>query len=136
MKNGIISVVLILVLAAGIVGGSTFRDRYADRQEEYEAIVADAQKALDAAIAERNGVSPLDSTDEMERIAAEQELLAQAQTEIDRLNAENASLDASIAEAEQVLQEKQADEEYAYYKAAYDSMAEGKALVESYLEDH
>lgn len=136
MKKWIISVVLILILAAGIMGASSFRNRYKAMQEEYGKLVDDAQTELDAAVAERDGVSTLNSSDEAERIAAQQALLAQAQEEIDRLNADNGEIDAAIARAEAFLKEKQADEEYAYYKAAYDSMAEGKALVESYLEDN
>ena len=136
MKNGIVSVLLVLILAAGIAGGKYYREQYLSLQEEYESTVVAAQEELDAAVAERDGVAPLDTSDEEKRIAAEKELLDHAQGEIDRLNAENREIDASIAQAEQDLLEKQADEEYAYYKAAYDSMAEGKALVESYLEDN
>ena len=136
MKKWIITLLLVLILAAGIAGGQYYRKQYVALQEQYQGAVNAAQAELEEAVAEREGVAPLDSADEERRIAAEKELLDHANGEIDRLNAENNEIDAAIAQAEQTLRDKQADEEYVYYKEAYDSMAEGKALVESYLEDN
>lgn len=136
MKRLIVTVVLVLVLVLGLVGGFVFRGQYAELYRTNQALVDAAQQDLDEASAAYAAVDPAGAEETARLLERENELMTQAQEEIQRLTEENSGLDASIRTAEQQLEEKQADEDYAYYKAIYDSLAEGKALVESYLEDN
>ena len=136
MKRLIVTIVLVLVLVLGLAGGFIFRGQYNELYRTNQTVVDAAQRELDEANAAYAALDPDSAEETAHRLERENELMTQAQEEIRQLTEANDELDASIRTAEQQLEEKQADEEYAYYKAVYDSMAEGKALVESYLEDN
>ena len=136
MKRLIVTIVLVLVLVLGLAGGFIFRGQYNELYRTNQTVVDAAQRELDEANAAYAALDPDSAEETALRLERENELMTQAQEEIRQLTEANDELDASIRTAEQQLEEKQADEEYAYYKAIYDSMAEGKALVESYLEDN
>ena len=136
MKRLIVTIVLVLVLVLGLAGGFIFRGQYSELYRTNQTVVDAAQRELDEANAAYAALDPDSAEETAHRLERENELMTQAQEEIRQLTEANDELDASIRTAEQQLEEKQADEEYAYYKAVYDSMAEGKALVESYLEDN
>ena len=136
MKRLIVTIVLVLVLVLSLAGGFIFRGQYSELYRTNQTVVDAAQRELDEANAAYAALDPDSAEETAHRLERENELMTQAQEEIRQLTEANDELDASIRTAEQQLEEKQADEEYAYYKAVYDSMAEGKALVESYLEDN
>lgn len=136
MKRVFLTILLLAVAAAGVFGALVLREQYIGLERQYQ-VQADAAKAdLDAAVAESQGIVPSDAAAaEAQRIERERVLLEQAQGEADRLTAENNRLDDEISAALNELSAAQTGEDYEYYKAAYDSYAEGRAQVERCLED-
>ena len=137
MKKVVLTVLLLLIVAVGAYGTITFREQYTALEQRYQGQVDAAQADLDAAVAESQGIVPSDTAEaEAQRIEQERVLLEQAQGEADSLTAEGADLDTAISAALAELAAAQVGEEYDYYKAAYDSYAEGRAQVERCLEDN
>ena len=137
MKKGILTILLLLVAVAGGLGMITFQRQYSGQIQWYQDQVDAAQADLDAAVAESQGILPSNTAEaEAKRIEQERLLLEQAQGEADSLTAEGRDLDSAISAALEELSAAQTGEEYEYYKAAYDSYAEGRAQVERYLEDN
>ncbi len=137
MKKVVLTILLLLVAVAGGFGTMTFREQYSGQIQRYQGQVDAAQADLDAAVADSQGIVPSDTAEaEARRIEQEQLLLEQAQGEADSLTAEGRDLDIAISAALEELAAAQTGEEYDYYKAAYDSYAEGRAQVERYLEDN
>ena len=137
MKKGILTILLLLVAVAGGLGMITFQRQYSGQIQWYQDQVDAAQADLDAAVAESQGILTSNTAEaEAKRIEQERLLLEQAQGEADSLTAEGRDLDSAISAALEELSAAQTGEEYEYYKAAYDSYAEGRAQVERYLEDN
>ncbi len=129
-------VLLLAVTAGAVYMGLQFRSRYIQRRTEAEGIVAAAQAELEAAQAQYAAVDPNDPANARRLTDIREEVLSEARQEEQRLRDELAELDASLKEMEAKLAELENDEEYAFYKAIYDSYAEGKAYVEELLADH
>ncbi len=136
MKRFIVTAVLALVLVLCLVGGLRFRRQYVELRQTNQVQVDEAQRELDAARAAHDALDPSGAEEIAMQQEREQRLLEEARAEIGRLTGENEALDASIRQAEQELETAKSGEDYEYYRSVYDSLAEGKALVESYLEDN
>ena len=128
---------LLLAVTVGAVAlGLRFRGRYTQRREEAEATVAAAQAELEEAQAQYAAVDPDDPANVQRLADIREAALSEARQEEQRLRDELAELDAALKDTEAKLAELESDEDYAYYKAIYDSYAEGKAYVEELLADH
>ena len=136
MKRLIVTAILVLALALSLVGGLRFRRQYMELRQANQVQVDEAQRELDAAKEAHDALDPSGAEEIAMQQEREQRLLEEARSEIERLTGENEALDASIRQAEQELEAAKSGEDYEYYRSVYDSLAEGKALVESYLEDH
>ncbi len=136
MKRLIVTGILALALILSLVGGLRLRRQYEELRRTYQVQVDEAQRELDEARAAHDALDPSGTEEAARQQEREQRLLEEARLEIERLTGENEALDASIRQAEQELETAKSGEDYEYYRSVYDSLAEGKALVESYLEDH
>ena len=129
-------VLLLAVTAGAVYMGLQFRSRYIQRRGEAEAAVAAAQAELEEAQAQYAAVDPDDPANAQRLTDIREKVLSEAREEEQKLRDELAELDAALKDTEAKLAELESDEDYAYYKAIYDSYAEGKAYVEELLADH
>ena len=134
MKHPAITVILAVFLLIGAFCGVYFLRQAAELRAAGEDTVASAQSELDAAQQRRDAADPETETGAAAWAAAEQQVFAETQMDIDALKADNAALDEDIAAVEKEIEAKLADEDTAYYNTVYEEMQKGVDQVEEYIK--
>ena len=126
--------VLVMILLLGILGGAgflglRFRDQREAKLREGETLVAQARAEMEEARANNPIPDPDDPEYARRQEELRQQLLSQAREEEQALEEQTAALEQSLREAEDELSRLEQDEDYAYYKALYDTYEEGRVYV-------
>ena len=134
--NGKTKIVLPAVLSVVFLAlGVLFLRSYSTQKAEYEKLVTSAEQELAAAESERDAADPDKAGGAALWDEKVKEALADAQTDIEAMQKENAALDESIASAQKEIDALKSDENTAYYQQVYDTLSEGLKKVEGYLEN-
>lgn len=135
MKKTLRILVPAVLIVAFVAGGLLIRNQVVKKEAYYEQLVADAQAQQAAA---QNAYDTVD-TSAMEAVNADLASLqaenAAMEADIQALTEENAGLDADLADRQQEYDQLAQEEDNAYYLAIYESLSEGMAKVEGYIND-
>ncbi len=99
----------------------------------YRGAVSEAAEAFNAAEEEYAESIPSSEASAERRRQVKEEMIAQAENEIGRLEQHLAELNDEIRDAEAKADALAASEEHTYYRAIYDEYTEGRAYVEELL---
>ena len=132
--GGLILMFLLIavILAAGYFG-MEYMDTYAAVKSEFDTALKAAESERDAAAAVYAEEDPESAGNVAIRKQVTEEMIAEANAEIDALREQSEETDAAIRVAEEKIAELQGVEGYDYYRAIYDEYVEGRAYVEDLL---
>lgn len=133
----VVALILMFVLIGVTLAAGYFGIQYMEQNRElhasYDEAVAEAAAELDAAKQEYFLADPDSSANTEIREELKSVLLADAREKAEKLESEEAELDATLREAEERISEQEKVEDFEYYKAIYDEYVEGREYVEELL---
>ena len=135
MKKVLWTIIPLVLIAGFVVGGLVMRTKSIEKEAHYRQEIAEARAAESAALAAYDGVdtSAVDALNE--ELAATQQENSDTEEAIRVLTEETAALEDSIEANQKQFDAWAADEENAYYLSVYESLSEGKAKVEEYINN-
>lgn len=135
MKKVLWTVIPLVLIAGFLVGGLVMRTKSINKEAHYQQVIAEARTAESAAQAAYDGVdtSAVDALNE--ELSATQQENVDTEDAIRALTEETAAMDENIAANQKQFDAWAADEENAYYLAVFESLSEGKAKVEEYINN-
>lgn len=135
MKKVLWTIIPLVLIAGFVVGGLVMRTKSIEKEAHYRQEIAEARAAESAAQAAYDGVdtSAVDALNE--ELAATQQENSDTEEAIRVLTEETAALEESIEANQKQFDAWAADEENAYYLSVYESLSEGKAKVEEYINN-
>lgn len=135
VKQGIVTILLSALLIGAVAGAVILRGKTNALRAENTAAVAAAQQQLDEAKAALDALGAGTAPGAEARPQGQDDALAEARTRVRELQEEIAALEEETNRVTAQAEEMEADEDTAYYMAAYNTMKEAMEKVESYIED-
>jgi phage shock protein A len=126
-------VLLLAVIAGSIFGALRFRAQYRELKAEKEESIALAEEELAAARAELASLDLSGPEGSQVLLDAREEALEKAREEAAALEEEIRALNEEITRLEAEIALLEQDEDYAYFRAIYESYREGRDHVEELI---
>lgn len=124
---------LIAAILAALYFGMRYMNEYERLKGEYDSSVQAAEAERDAAKALYEEADPDSEVNTAQRRAVTDELIAEANAEIDALREQSEETESAVRAAEEKIAELQDIEDYDYYRAIYEEYLKGGAFVEGLL---
>lgn len=124
---------LIAAILAAVYFGMGYMEQYGQIKEEYDRALQAAEAERDAAKALHDEADPDAAPNATLRQQVTDEMISEANAELDALREQNEAAEDAIRAAEEKIAELQDVEDYDYYRAIYDEYVEGRAYVEGLL---